>query len=772
MKHSQRITLKERDKKNATADDIAKAMKRAQGQLGNFGDATGTFDDLMGNLELGTASALSQSDRPRWRLGAFGEAGLAAPNVEDVYQNLAAAAQKKKANKSAAKPDGSEDDEEDEADDTEEEAENSQGNRNDNQNNTLNDVARNKATRSAQSSVNDLRQQMNLMLTKGRAAVAELEADSDAMRFKAEVAVLNWRLNATRVVMNVEDKDVAGARLQLAETKQQIGLQHPGSSGAQSEEAASSAGTSTAEANAALVKAAPSPSFVQIKLFADFEDMVSKVQASKTKDELKEAQAAMRSAKSHLSSLVSSLQAAIQDAYLARKLHRTRMEGPSKQEEKRRQQVEASMAGEERARKKAKPVEFSIFNADHPDDLDMPMFTIPELREFLTSATNEDVLALFSNPFIMKNVGWLGSPPIAPTPGGAPDSREAAALSPAVPPVQWVANLATELHHFRALFGTSSQKASGGRAALPIKDTDAILQLANLAQGAFPVGWMRTQLQPNLPPDLFEQMAPSFYGLPANTKLISFEKGYLASLRLATSGGTRRVIQSRFTDVGQYVREIKGKETEVPNGTDTFQWLMHEATAESVQDMLAGPRGQGGTPIFWGSVGDGDALYTPAGAVIMDSPAGEDSIGVRIPIIAQWDTIAAQELSACQADWAQRTKTENPMVEKTLHYVQAMGSDSGAQPDRSTLIWPPLAAPALSPNNGGHATPLPEQEGVEGTLPEQEGVEGTTEPLLGVADVEESEPAQVEPNPPDPSRDGSLVGVAHARPRSLSTRTS
>ena len=510
VKHSQRVALKDRDKKNATAADVTQAMKRAQGQLGNFGDATGTFDDLMGNLELGTASALSQSDRSNWWKGAFGEAGLAAPNVEDVYQNLAAAAQKKKANKSAAKPDGSEDDEEDEADDTEEEAENSQGNRNDNQNNTLNDVARNKATRSAQSSVADLKQQMNLMLTKGRAAAAELEADSDAMRFKAEVAVLNWRLKASRVVMNVEDKEMADARLQLAETKQQIGSQHPGSSGAQSEEAASSAGTSTAEANAALVKAAPSPSFLQIKVFADFEEMVNEVQASKTKDELKEAQAAMRSAKSHLSSLVSSLQAAIQDAYLARKLHRTRKEGPSKQEEKRRQQVEASMAGEERARKKAKPVEFSIFNADHPEDLDMPMFTVPELREFLTSASSEDVLALFSNPFIMKNAGWLGARPIAPTPGGAPNSREAAALSPPVPPVQWVANLEAELQHFRVLFSTSSQKASGGRAALPIKDANAIQELANLAQGAFPVGWMRTQLQPDLPPDLFEQLAPSF----------------------------------------------------------------------------------------------------------------------------------------------------------------------------------------------------------------------------------------------------------------------
>ena len=51
---------------------------------------------------------------------------------------------------------------------------------------------------------------------------------------------------------------------------------------------------------------------------------------------------------------------------------------------------------------------------------------------------------------------------------------------------------------------------------------------------------------------------------------------------------------------------------------------------------------------------------------------------------------------------------------------------------------------------------------MEGTLPEQEGVEGTTEPLVGVADVEVSEPEQEEPNPPDPSWDGFLFGVAHA----------
>ena len=103
----------------------------------------------------------------------------------------------------------------------------------------------------------------------------------------------------------------------------------------------------------------------------------------------------------------------------------------------------------------------------------------------------------------------------------------------------------------------------------------------------------------------------------------------MASVRVATSGGTRRVIQGRFAEVGQHVRGIKGKETDVHSGADTFEWLMREATADGVKDMIAG-----GTPLFWGSVDDGDALYTPAGAVVLDSQGQEDSIGVRIPIVA------------------------------------------------------------------------------------------------------------------------------------------
>ena len=284
------------------------------------------------------------------------------------------------------------------------------------------------------------------------------------------------------------------------------------------------------------------------------------------------------------------------------------------------------MAGEnQRARKKAKPVEFSIFNADHAEELNMPSFRAPELREFMTSASGEDVLSLFSGPLILKDAGWLGAPPVAPQPVAGGDQAAAvpgspgaaalsspgaaaalspgaaalsspgaaAALSPEVsgqaaaapsPPAPWLEKLYVEVQHFRALYGGSAQKAAGERAALLVKDTGAAQQLAEQASGAFPVGWVRTHKHADLPPDLVEQLAPS---MPGNGQLILFEKGYLASLRVATSGGTRRVIQARFTDVGKHVREVKDK-TDVPNGTDTFEWLMHEATADGVKDMLGG----------------------------------------------------------------------------------------------------------------------------------------------------------------------------------------
>eukprot|EP00974_Lingulodinium_polyedra_P064470 6228577-Lingulodinium_polyedra.AAC.1 len=50
----------------------------------------------------------------------------------------------------------------------------------------LNEVARNRAVRNAQKTTDDLKRQMHLVIVKGRAAAAELEADTDAARFRAE----------------------------------------------------------------------------------------------------------------------------------------------------------------------------------------------------------------------------------------------------------------------------------------------------------------------------------------------------------------------------------------------------------------------------------------------------------------------------------------------------------------------------------------------------------------------------------------------------------
>ena len=122
----------------------------------------------------------------------------------------------------------------------------------------LNEVARNRVARSAQQTMADLKQQMNLIITKGRAAAAELDADTDAGIFQAEVDVMNWRLDASRLVMNTENKGLDEARIDLARLKQQLG-QQPASSGAQPEDG--SAGASTAEAAVARTKAAPCQAF-------------------------------------------------------------------------------------------------------------------------------------------------------------------------------------------------------------------------------------------------------------------------------------------------------------------------------------------------------------------------------------------------------------------------------------------------------------------------------------------------------------------------------
>eukprot|EP00974_Lingulodinium_polyedra_P003363 315423-Lingulodinium_polyedra.AAC.1 len=72
---------------------------------------------------------------------------------------------------------------------------------------------------------------------------------------------------------------------------------------------------------------------------------------------------------------------------------------------------------------------------------------------------------------------------------------------------------------------------AGGRAALPLQDTHTATELAKLVGQAFPVGWARAHLHPDLPPAILELLAPTLYGMGANSTHISFEKGFAASVR-------------------------------------------------------------------------------------------------------------------------------------------------------------------------------------------------------------------------------------------------
>ena len=140
----------------------------------------------------------------------------------------------------------------------------------------------------------------------------------------------------------------------------------------------------------------------------------------------------------------------------------------------------------------------------------------------------------------------------------------------------------------------------------------------------------------------------------------------------------------------------------------------------------------------------GDALYTPAGAVCMDGQGQEDCLGVRIPIIAQWDDMVAQEYTACQADWAQRTGAENPVVERMLEYLTKMRSQSGAKPDGSKApIWdsPPLRTsdpqPELPPDARGGTAATAVDDGKKDQEEDKEAEEEKDEEDKAAADKDE-----------------------------------
>eukprot|EP00974_Lingulodinium_polyedra_P093777 9086705-Lingulodinium_polyedra.AAC.1 len=56
-----------------------------------------------------------------------------------------------------------------------------------------------------------------------------------------------------------------------------------------------------------------------------------------------------------------------------------------------------------------------------------------------------------------------------------------------------------------------------GRAALPLQDAHTATELAQFVGQAFPVGWVRTHLHPDLPPAILELLAPTLYGVGANS---------------------------------------------------------------------------------------------------------------------------------------------------------------------------------------------------------------------------------------------------------------
>jgi hypothetical protein len=129
---------------------VRAAVKKVQQQMGNFGGATDAVDALMADFKGANASAQS-SGADSWR-GAFGEAGMAAPDFAQMYDGL----KKRRLNPKVAGNEGVAEEDEDDSSDPDGE----KPPPNDEAAKPLNDVKRNKAERAFRTSVDDLKQQV------------------------------------------------------------------------------------------------------------------------------------------------------------------------------------------------------------------------------------------------------------------------------------------------------------------------------------------------------------------------------------------------------------------------------------------------------------------------------------------------------------------------------------------------------------------------------------------------------------------------------------
>ena len=444
------------------------------------------------------------------------------------------------------------------------------------------------------------------------------------------------------MVANVSELPNAEAKATLVEYKKNL-LQPAADPGGPHGQ-----GTGSTTTCDALLKAGPSQGFENICLLEDLGEFSHHMSISANAEDLKQVIAQAGAAKRLVDSLIASVKVAFNDLQGARANHRRLEKDRAAAAEKRRREMETKDV-EQPTKRRAVAEKTGIFSLEN-GRVDLPVYTECNLKKLFES-DGAAAVDLFDAPFIVSQVPWFK------------------ALCEADP-------MQAEIANFRSVFDSSPSKVQTGRGAIKLQCQQLSGQIAAQLVGMFPNGF---EVKPTGAAEgsklLQANLGLAMFGYAANAELAAMERALLPCFRLGFAG-TRMVAISRFTDVGEFVRQ-KTNQANKPYSSNAIKKWFKEAPVPEIMECL-----NSGVRVWWATVGPHDLIYMPAGCVAMDRVLNSgDYIGVKMAFLSSLDKLAIKDLLAGILDATSMGMSANPVTKEAVKVLEA-----GANGAKATFV--------------------------------------------------------------------------------------
>ena len=257
-----------------------------------------------------------------------------------------------------------------------------------------------------------------------------------------------------------------------------------------------------------------------------------------------------------------------------------------------------------------------------------------------------------------------------------------------------------EMKDFVEVFEAAKTSQGTRRGQVTFTNTATIDKFLEVLRGRFPPGCLILPVAaPGLPHVMIQNMQPACWSYAAKAEIVGIERALLATLRLGTAG-TRTVILSRFSAIGDFVRQSIGQPNKPYSSAAVVNWLENASHSEVKQCIEAGYE------MFRTTLTAKQIIYVPAASIVMDRvTAAGDVLGVKVSVMAPSDPMAAPDLKAGLADMGSAVNPVTAAAVKVLGSKDVMGLSESA-----FTAWlqcegaPLLGAPLGSERGGGSGT--------------------------------------------------------------------